>query len=413
MSWWRSRKHIGITQRLTHFFQEILLAEIQDKVVIFVDEIDSTLSLEFTDDFFAAIRYLYNARATIPDYQRLSFVLIGVATPSDLISDPHRTPFNIGQRVDLTDFTFEEALPLADGLGLQPDAEKQVLKWVLNWTGGHPYLTQRLCRTIAEQYRSHWSEKDVETAVASTFFGKMSEQDNNLQFIRDMLTKRAPDRLKVMAAYREIRLSRRPVRDDEQSLIKNHLKLSGIVRRDNGRLEVRNDIYKNVFDRRWLKDHWPTNWLATVPTSVKLASIAILILLIASITLTIVAINLAKENSDIAAEKSVIAAQEQQASEGLEKSLNEQQKLSEDLQKKNVDYLNASERAINEAQRARQYADRERTARIKIDSLYEETNKAFIVAESLRIETVKNLHEVDSLRRIDIARYLATLAPQQ
>ena len=116
VSWWQSQAHLGLTQRLTMFFQKVLLAEVAEPVIIFVDEIDSTLSLRFTDDFYAAIRYLYNARALVKEFRRLSFVLIGVATPSDLISDPERTPFNIGQRVDLTDFTFEEALPLADGL---------------------------------------------------------------------------------------------------------------------------------------------------------------------------------------------------------------------------------------------------------------------------------------------------------
>ena len=59
-------------------------------------------------------------------------MLVGVATPSDLIRDPKRTPFNIGQRVDLTDFTFEEALPLAEGLGLDTEKAQQVLGWVLN-----------------------------------------------------------------------------------------------------------------------------------------------------------------------------------------------------------------------------------------------------------------------------------------
>ncbi len=83
-------------------------------MVIFVDEIDSTLSLPFTDDFYAAIRALYNARASEPELKRLSFVLIGVTTPSDLIRDSQRTPFNIGQRVEVTDFTEEEARPLAD-----------------------------------------------------------------------------------------------------------------------------------------------------------------------------------------------------------------------------------------------------------------------------------------------------------
>jgi AAA-like domain len=74
---------LGVTQR-TKFFEEVLLTEIKTPVVVFVDEIDTTLSLNFTDDFFAAIRYFYNARARSKGLQRLSFVLIGVATPGDL-----------------------------------------------------------------------------------------------------------------------------------------------------------------------------------------------------------------------------------------------------------------------------------------------------------------------------------------
>ena len=216
ISWWDDHAHLSFTQRLIFFFEKVLLSEVEDPVVIFIDEIDSTLSLPFTDDFYAAIRYVYNARAIVAEFQRLSFVLIGVATPSDLISDPKQTPFNIGQRVDLADFTFEEAMPLADGLGLSPDDGKQVLHWVIKHTGGHPYLTQRLCRSIADQDRNGWSEADVEKAVASTFFGEMSGQDSNLQFVHDMLTKRAPDAARVFTIYREIRRGQHPVRDEEQ-----------------------------------------------------------------------------------------------------------------------------------------------------------------------------------------------------
>ena len=39
---------------------------------------------------------------------------LGVATPAQLIKDRRRTPFNIGHRIELTDFTPEEARPLAD-----------------------------------------------------------------------------------------------------------------------------------------------------------------------------------------------------------------------------------------------------------------------------------------------------------
>src|SRR5215211_7740685 len=110
IAWWHEHGRLGATQRLTLFIQKVLLAEVSECVVIFIDEIDTTLSLTFTDDFYAAIRALYTARAPVPAYRRLLFLLICVVTPSDLIRDPQRTPFNIGQRVDVTDFTFEEAL---------------------------------------------------------------------------------------------------------------------------------------------------------------------------------------------------------------------------------------------------------------------------------------------------------------
>ncbi|MEH2100911.1 MAG: AAA-like domain-containing protein, partial [Nostoc sp.] len=274
VSWWQAHTYLGVSQRITLFFEQVLLTEVEGRVVIFVDEIDSTLSLDFTDDFFIAIRYLYVARATNPDFQRLSFVLLGVATPGDLIQDAKRTPFNIGQRVDLSDFTFEEALPLVDGLGVAKDEGQQVLRWVLKWTGGHPYLTQRLCGAVVKflgdsqqgkqgeipfQLRQTIiTEADVKGIVGSTFFGVMSEQDNNLQFVRDMLTTRAPSP-EVLTIYREIRRGRRAVVDEEQSLAKSHLKLSGVVRREHNILQVRNLIYRQVFDLKWLNQNLPLN----------------------------------------------------------------------------------------------------------------------------------------------------------
>src|SRR6266849_1745512 len=84
------------------------------RLVIFLDEIDAVRSLPFsTDEFFAAIRECYNRRAQDAEFQRLTFCLLGVASPSDLIRDTRMTPFNIGRRMELTDFTAAEAAPLA------------------------------------------------------------------------------------------------------------------------------------------------------------------------------------------------------------------------------------------------------------------------------------------------------------
>src|SRR5262245_21917940 len=261
--WWRNYEYLGETHRLTRFFQEVLLAEITEPVVLFIDEIDTTLGLKFADDFFAAIRSLYLARAQNTEFSRLTFVLIGVATPDELMKDPRRTPFNIGERLELTDFSLAEALPLAEGFNSPPEQAKRTLEWVLKWTGGHPYLTQRLCYALAnkdrgkaEEDRGAWTEEKVDGVVSETFFG-LIERDTNLSFVQDMLTKRAPDVKDILSVYREIRLGSRPVRDIEQSITISFLKLSGVVRREGSNLQVRNRIYETVFDEQWITRYLP------------------------------------------------------------------------------------------------------------------------------------------------------------
>ena len=261
-TWWKQEAETGLTLRLTRFFEEVVLAEVSEPIVIFVDEIDTTLSLGFTDDFFAAIRYFYVARAQNPALRRLSFVLIGVATPADLIRDPKRTPFNIGERVDLRDFTPAEAAPLAAGLPLPPEQAQRALGWILGWTGGHPYLSQRLCSVLAADPPAEWSEAAVDQAVGRNFFGERSEQDNNLQFVRDMLTKRAPPGYgaELLRTFRSIWQGKQPVADEEQNLVHAHLKLSGVVRRDGRQLVVRNRLYREVFNAAWIEEHNPEDF---------------------------------------------------------------------------------------------------------------------------------------------------------
>jgi len=264
-AWWEQFSQLGPSQRLNNFFRDILLKEVKEQVVLFFDEIDSTLSIPFSDDFYVALRAVYNARSTVSDFKRLSFVLVGVAAPSDLISDNKRTPFNIGRRVEINDFTLAEALPLVEGLGQQA---VQILTWVFQYTNGHPYLTQRLCAYLAT-IKESLTEEEIAIAVEKLFTGEQGKQDNNLQFVRDMLSKRSPDVTKVLLVYRDIRSGRRVV-DDERSITKAHLKLSGLIRSEKGVLQVRNEIYNTVFNVHWIQDNIPKNWqkIALVSLSV-------------------------------------------------------------------------------------------------------------------------------------------------
>ncbi|NEQ16391.1 MAG: hypothetical protein F6K44_22340, partial [Moorea sp. SIO3E2] len=147
-SWLNEHKDIPPVQLFREFIEEVLLIQIAERIVIFIDEIDSVLQLAFKDDFFALIRACYNKRAENSAYNRISFVLLGVATPGDLIADKDRTPFNIGRAVELHGFQLHEVEPLVKGLEGNVSNPQAVIEEIVTWTGGQPFLTQKLCQLV-------------------------------------------------------------------------------------------------------------------------------------------------------------------------------------------------------------------------------------------------------------------------
>jgi hypothetical protein len=106
---------------LGKFVEEVLLAKLATNLVIFIDEIDSTINLKFsTDDFFAQIRAFYNQRVENPRYQNLTFCLLGVATPGDLIGDKTRTPFILVRLLLWRDLSWGRRPLWPWGWGLRP-----------------------------------------------------------------------------------------------------------------------------------------------------------------------------------------------------------------------------------------------------------------------------------------------------
>jgi len=200
------------------------------------------------------VRSLFNARSETSRAHRLSFVLIGSVAPGDLIRDATRTPFNIGSGVALTDFTEENASHLPLVLCATPEEGKKLLGRIFSWTDGHPYLTQRLCMEATSNGTA--DEVDVDALVQRTFLIPGDKKDSNLEWIRDMLTERATDPERILTIWRELIHDRR-VQDEEASVAKSHLKLTGVVRTHKGRLISRNRIYRTAFDDAWILRHLP------------------------------------------------------------------------------------------------------------------------------------------------------------
>lgn len=266
-AWWRDQEDIPLLQRLSRFISEVLLVQFpEERLFIFIDEVDSILSLDFSvDDFFALIRFCYNRRAIDPEYNRITFVIFGVTTPSDLIQDPKRTPFNVGKAIELKGFSINEVQPLADGLEVKGGHTQTILQEILAWTGGQPFLTQKLCKlvvsssqdtvsgtlTIPPGTEAFW----VESIVRSHIIQKWESQDDpeHLRTIRDRLVANEQIASRTLGIYQQI-LAREDVpTDDSREQIE--LLLSGLVVNQQGYLKVKNRIYQAVFNSEWVTRH--------------------------------------------------------------------------------------------------------------------------------------------------------------
>ncbi|MEM9536073.1 MAG: AAA-like domain-containing protein [Cyanobacteria bacterium P01_E01_bin.45] len=257
--WWRELDWLSPVQRFSEFLETVLLQELSGNIAIFVDEIDSLLRLDFKDDFFAVIRSCYNRRASTPEFRRLTFVLIGVATPSSLIQDKTRTPFNIGYAIELTGFQPYETQPLADGLASKTVHADTVLQLVLDWSGGQPFLTQKICQAIARLPTSLpedpaaialWVETFVRDCIITNW--ETRDEPEHLRTIRNRLLQNESRVGRLLGIYRRI-LEYGNVRVDG-SPEQVELQLSGLVVKRLGRLVVRNRIYQEVFDLDWVDD---------------------------------------------------------------------------------------------------------------------------------------------------------------
>lgn len=257
-TWWETHHLLSFVRRFDKFIEEVLLASIPQPIVIFIDEIDSVLSLPFPlDDFFAFIRECYNRRAEKTAYQRLTFTLLGVTTPSELMQDKRRTPFNIGYPIDLVGFCHEEAQPLAQGLAAKSSHPEALMQAVLDQTGGQPFLTQKVCKLIlnAEDAIPVGHEKEwLGELVQSQIIHNWETQDipEHLKTIRDRLLYDEQRTGRLLGLYLRVLKEGEAIADDSPE--QTELRLTGLVTRQDGKLKVYNQIYKTVFDQEWVAD---------------------------------------------------------------------------------------------------------------------------------------------------------------
>lgn len=273
-SWWQDRNLLVNEQRLVEFFWDIVLANTSDSVTVFFDEAGRAVDLPYLAELFAALNACYSRRVSEPEYARLNFVVLGVATPGLLCPDPAVSPFVDGKNIRLEDFSLAECAGFAPGFAESAGVEKQLAR-IHFWTRGQPYMTQKLARAVV---RRGGRLGDVDPALHETFLAPgVAREEPLLNHMRGMIAAGTPRGRQAATILARLSKGGEAIYDPA-SAAQRLLLLAGFVSSDdNGMLRFRNRIVEQIFGAENLRRSESARWRR--PAAFAAAALAAVVLL--------------------------------------------------------------------------------------------------------------------------------------
>jgi DNA-binding winged helix-turn-helix (wHTH) protein len=131
---------LGPSMAFAHFLEFDVLAKIDLCLVLGLDEVDRLLHYKYANDIFGLFRSWHNRRALDDGgpWCRLTLALAYATEPHLFIRDLNQSPFNVGTRLTLSDFSYPEVAELNRRYdSVLSDSD---LKRYCRLLGGHPYL---------------------------------------------------------------------------------------------------------------------------------------------------------------------------------------------------------------------------------------------------------------------------------
>jgi serine/threonine protein kinase len=126
------------------FLRYEVFGRIDGPLVWGLDEVDRLFSCSFASEVFGLFRGWHNARALTPEepWPRLTLAMAYATEARLFITDPNQSPFNVGTRLTLADFTPNQVAEMNRRYGapLRGAAELERFYRLLN---GQPYLVRR------------------------------------------------------------------------------------------------------------------------------------------------------------------------------------------------------------------------------------------------------------------------------
>jgi DNA-binding SARP family transcriptional activator len=155
------------TVNFERYVRREVLADPNTTTMWAICNVDKLLSCNYKDDVFGLFRAWYcdGAADRRSVWSRLKMIMDCSVDTRTLISDLNRSPFNVGTRILLEDFTLEQVRELCLRYGLPANDDVARLYRVV---GGHPYLVRASLHGIRRQQadvESLEGEADLEEGI--------------------------------------------------------------------------------------------------------------------------------------------------------------------------------------------------------------------------------------------------------
>ncbi|MEQ1908770.1 MAG: AAA-like domain-containing protein [Vicinamibacterales bacterium] len=136
---WSTKR--SAAQNLTRYLQREIIGARAEPVVLFM-EVDRLLRSDYRTEFFALVRSWHDKRALDQKFSWLNLVLSYSTEASTFITAQHQSPFNVGEVVELEDFTLPQLQKLNAKHG-SPLKQQADVAAVMDLLAGHPFLTRQ------------------------------------------------------------------------------------------------------------------------------------------------------------------------------------------------------------------------------------------------------------------------------
>ncbi|MFZ4656343.1 MAG: AAA-like domain-containing protein [Caldilineaceae bacterium] len=221
-------------QKLTFFWEDHIFPRYDRPIILAIDEADSLLPKPYAQGVFSLLRSWHEQRAFDPErWNLLNLVLVISTEPYLLIQDINQSPFNVGERLELLDFSEAQVQILNQRHG-SPVTHTEMANFIA-LLGGHPYLTRLALYEMAKHKKS-WN------AITKA---AMTDQGIFRDHLQDLFKKIYQQPTLQSALLTIIRTHRC---HDQSALIR--LLRAGVVKGSGDRFSCRCELYRQYLEPR-------------------------------------------------------------------------------------------------------------------------------------------------------------------